>query len=217
MLLSKMTNKSPQIPYTLITVLLWAALIGYSLPWIQTLGVSFQSGAYDLAEWMTLHPTVRSLYPNWLYPALFLRLALWTLGVSGFLLFTLSVHKHYTWRLTQLILATGVWVALIPSIAFFQGQWSDANYLQQFILWMSYSAICAAIAVIPARLRAHLHWGLVFFGILSGAISAYALWTAQDLLSRYQINIGFGSGAIIYIGMWLAIILILIPIKTKRG
>ena len=77
---------------TLIPFLLALAIIGYLLPWVITPAQSLSMGAYDLAEWTSLHPVVRQTLP-FLWATLALRIPLAILGTLLATYIASSLHR----------------------------------------------------------------------------------------------------------------------------
>lgn len=174
-------------------LLLVLATIGYSLPWVASTSASLQPGALDLAEWLTLHPAVRSNMPL-LLPALLLRLALVFLG----LIFVLEYKAAPTHRLRWLhaVFALGMWLALVPPIAFFAGEFGDRNYQQQFTLWIAYTLTSLASIIWLDGIDTRIP--LVILAVLGGGISVVGTLWGYTLLARYDIPLHIGVGSALY-------------------
>ena len=177
----------------LTAALLVLAVIGYSLPWINGGSASLQPGALDFAEWLSLLPAVRINLPL-LLPALFLRIALVMLGV----LVALNIART-TWmwlKLLQIVILGGIFMALLPPIAFFAGQFDDTNYQQQAILWVGYCVLMLSIFFTRKRIPSQVLISVV--SVLAVVFGAWgAIWGWQ-LLSAYQITLQIGLGGVIF-------------------
>ncbi len=127
------------------TLLWWMlvglALLSYCLPWIHNPGTSLSLNAYDLAEWATLHPSVRTSTPP-LITSLLLRLPLLCLALA-------IVVNSLQSNGIKLMLICITAVALLPPLEFFGSAFEDINYRQQFILAM----ITLLVLFGPKRLK----------------------------------------------------------------
>ncbi len=121
---------------------LMIALISYTLPWVFSVGAGLTFGGYDLAEWTSLHPVVRTTQP-FLLTALFLRLPLAALAwlIAGMYIIPRKL------RLLGIVLIA---IALLPPLEFFTLYRDDPNYRQQMTV-----AIIATIALLPAWWLTH--------------------------------------------------------------
>lgn len=106
------------------------AALAYYLPWIPNPAAALTLNAYDLAEWTSLPPSMRSGAIPLLAPFL-LRAVLGLLA----LLFGLRALQHVAW-LRWLYAGLALWLAitLMPPLDFFRGTFDDVNYRQQFAL-----------------------------------------------------------------------------------
>ncbi|MBZ0276260.1 MAG: hypothetical protein K8I60_08955 [Anaerolineae bacterium] len=117
-------GSSTNLWWVLVLVL---ALTAYTLPWLTTSSNGLSLSAYDLAEWISLHPAARYGQPP-LLPTLLLRLPL----VCTALTIAFWPVKHAQWlRIPALLMLT---VALLPPVEFLTRYRDDPNYQQQFIL-----------------------------------------------------------------------------------
>ncbi len=177
----------------LTTGLLVLAIVGYSLPWINGGSASLQPGALDLAEWLTLIPAVR-INMAVMLPPLFLRLTLLLLG----LLVTLNITRTVSmWlKLLQILVVIGVFMALLPPIAFFAGEFGDRNYQQQAILWVAYGVSVVGIFFTRKRLPSSLL--LLIGSVFSVVLGVWGVIWGQQLLSAYEITLRFGMGSVVF-------------------
>lgn len=173
-----------------VTFLLVAAAVGCTLPWMQSTGASLTANVSDLAEWLSLHPTVRAT-STILLPALLLRI---TLAVIAALAVLQANTRCYT--VAPLVLALVLWLGLLPPVAFFQGNFMDANYLQQAVLWGITTLGMVILWRLPARLQRVAQMVLIILGII-GAL--WGLWIALDLMGRYEIPARMGWGVVVFV------------------
>ncbi len=163
--------------------LLALALIGYSMPWLNGPAVSLSPSAYDLAEWMSLHPFVRSNGPL-LLTALLLRLPLVTLGW----LVVNHVRGPLGWGLAAL------WaVALLPPVDFFRGAFNDPNYHQQFVLLVVYGI--GTVAILLRRWHARYFMSIA---VSTAIVAVIGLVWSWRLFSIYEVAMGIGVGGVVF-------------------
>ena len=127
---------------------LLAALVAYYLPWISHQAAAFSLNAYDLAEFTSIYPAVRSASIPYLTPFL-LRAVMAGLA----LLFGIRALKAETnWgRWGYAILALWLAITLLPPLDFFRGGWDDPNHRQQFGL--SIGTLLVLVGLAGARAR----------------------------------------------------------------
>jgi hypothetical protein len=164
----------------------------YSLPWLANHSTGLSFGAYDLAEWASLHPTVRAGNPT-LLASFLLRLPLACLGLLGFI----GIFRANLWLRLSLLMLIGI--ALLPPLEFFTQYRDDPNYRQQFFL--AVSTVLFGILSMSLVRRGYIR-PLVITFVLIGAISSlwgllqgYSLMTAFNLPTR----ISFGGIALLAI------------------
>lgn len=115
---------------TTLTVLCTLALIAYTAPWVIGKGVSMTFGAYDFAEWTSLHPASHAQNPTLLTPLL-LRMPLGLLAVA--LAFGAS-HAATRRRVLLAVLIVVAAAALFPPLEFITVARDDPNFRQQATL-----------------------------------------------------------------------------------
>ncbi len=186
-------SKGPQQHQTntyRVPVLLFVALLGYIMPWVTPPPTSLSLGAYDLAEWASLNPSVQQTTP-FLWAALALRIPLAALSL---LIVIYLTHRNQRFLgFAALILAV---IALLPPLEFFTTYRNDANYLQQFIL-----AMCTlVIGIILLRLQSGSSIKLIFiFSTLGCFSSGIGLYQSQLLMNQFKLPVYIGWGGIITI------------------
>ncbi len=164
-------------------------VFGYLIPWIITPVNSLNMGAYDLAEWASLHPIVRQTLPL-LWTTLLLRLPLTTLGVL------LAAHVGSTLsRLVGFGIIVLTAIALLPPIEYFTTYHDDPNYQQQIILTIS--ALLIGSLLVAWRNK-HLQQILPLLLSLLGCLSsAVGLYQAHNLLQGFNLPTSIGYGGLI--------------------
>ncbi|MBA3871717.1 MAG: hypothetical protein H0X30_21420 [Anaerolineae bacterium] len=170
-------------------VLLAVALVGYFLPWISTSASSLSLGAYDLAEWSSLHPVIRQTVP-FLWTTLALRVPLAILGILFATYISKTFHRRYIAIICLLVAA----IALLPPLEFFTAYRDDPNYRQQFILALMTVVIgIPAIFGQPKKFQKGLLIALSILGVLASAIGLYQ---AQKLMQGFELHIAIGLGGV---------------------
>jgi hypothetical protein len=184
------TLNKPLCWWTLILL----ALLGYSLPVIITSGVSLSMGAYDAAEWTSLHPAVRGGSPL-LVTSLLLRLPLvCTAFVVG-----LSSRKPRRWL--HMLSVTLIALALLPPLEFLTQAGDDPNYRQQFAL--AVAAMASGLLATNPRVQ-QWRFSLSVVGAFLGA-GAYGVGMAQvnQLVSEFRIPVQLGWGSLVFAAAFL--------------
>jgi hypothetical protein len=167
-----------------------AGITAYCLPWLTNPGVGLSFGAYDLAEWTSLHPAVRGGNPA-LLTSLLLRLPLACIGLVTALL----IWKHSPIKRILFIFVLGI--ALLPPLEFFTQYRDDLNYQQQFGL-----ALVTVIAGLSSIAIRHERWrNLVIIGtVLLGTASAVGgLIHGYTLMRGFELETRLGSGGLLFV------------------
>jgi hypothetical protein len=171
----------------ILLLLIVLGVLGYLLPWVITPSNSLSIGAYDLAEWTSLHPIVRQTLP-FLWTTLLLRLPLAILGV----LLASYVGSAFS-RLVGFGIIVLTAIALLPPIEFFTTYRDDSNYQQQFVLTVLVLIIGSLLVGWQNKyLQRILPVLLSLLGCLSalvGLVQGYGLLRGFDLPT----SIGYGG------------------------
>lgn len=184
-----------------IIVCLVAGIVCYYLPWFTHSSAGFTMNAFDLAEWSSLHPAVRSSSPPMLTSFL-LRLPHLTLAVGLALAANLLIDPRARWlvRLGAALLV----LRLLPPAEFLTSARDDPNYRQMALLTVLGAALLT-LAIPFFRLGPRWQLvtlvGLVFVGTLAGWVG---LSRAAVLLDNFEIDVKTGPGVI---GLSLFVIL----------
>ena len=176
-----------------IIIIIPIALLAYLIPWAVNTSTGLTLGAYDLAEWLSLHPAT---HPTRL-PSLFLRgqLLLITLSIA------LSVNKPlftigWWLRLIAVLLLT---VAQLPPPEFLA--WTgDLNQRQQAMLAIA-SLVGGSIAMtgLLVRYRDYFQIAVSSAGIIT------TLYVTAQIIPRMQefgLSPAFGIGAFALISVY---------------
>src|SRR5258707_1309855 len=127
---------------------LFIALTAYYLPWLYHKPAALTANAYDLTEWVSIHPAVRNGNPPLLAPFL-LR------GVLAGLALLFGLQAARIAGLVRWLYIAAAWIlviTLLPPLDFFRGSFDDPNYRQQFAL-----SIGALILLVGITLAHHRH------------------------------------------------------------
>jgi len=185
-------------PYLLILCAI--ALVAYTLPWLTNPGLSFS--AYDLAEWVSLHPAVRESALPFL-TSLLLRLPLACLGI---IIATTIPPKNFGLRLIVVFLIS---IALLPPLEFFTRYQDDPNYRQQLVLALT--TFFTGVHSIWSQER-KLFKSLTVLIVLIGALSGLTgLIQGYSLMRQFNVPVQIGIGGIIFLTIIVLIILTFLP------
>lgn len=171
--------------------LILIALVFYSLPWVVSPGAALSMGAYDLAEWASLHPVVRGSSPP-LLASFLLRAPL--VGLAW--IAALNARRDGS-RALNGILAGAITIALLPPLEFFTQYADDPNYRQQMALTLAaFTGVVVSLAVRPAFWRR----AAAFIAAVGAAAAAFVgLMQAVSLVQEFRLAIfgGFGGGGFV--------------------
>jgi hypothetical protein len=174
---------------------LFIAVIAYYLPWVFHKTAALTANAYDLAEWVSIHPEVRNGNPPLLAPFL-LRVVLVGLAV----LFALQAAKKSGWiHWLYVAMAWVLVITLLPPLEFFRGSFDDPNYRQQFALSLGALIGVVGIAVGFHRKMGWLHKFTVPFAvaIVIAAVVGEAL--AWNVVGSLGIHEALGGGVVVLV------------------
>jgi len=168
-------------------------LLAYVLPWVHNPGQALTLGAYDLAEWLSLHPGVRFQSPPLLASAL-IRLHLVLL--SGLIVLWMP-RRLWVWTLGFVVLLV---LAQLPP-AEFVSQREDMNYQQQLGLAVLTLILCGGLAVWSRRTLATLMLGVVGIGVC-----VWGVIQAREFMQVFHLPAWMGLGAPLLMLVYLAMI-----------
>lgn len=186
------------------------ALVAYVLPWLVNPGAGLTFNAYDLAEWLSLHPAVRDTSPPLLVTA----------GLRGLLcllawLIAFAPAPTRFIRGSHLVFVVLVAVALLPPLEFFTAAaWGDSNYRQQFAL----SLLTLIVGLLGLSQR-FIRWSVVLqtgIVIISLLISLIVLAHSTSLMQMVRLPAQPGPGGILFPLLHLAFLLQQ-WVTSKRG
>lgn len=163
----------------------------YLLPVVTHETAGFTMNAFDLAEWSSLHPSVRSSSPPMLTSFL-LRLPLVCL-VVGLALAANGIREARSRWLIR-VLALALILRLIPPTDFFSGASADPNYRQMALLF-GLGIVLGGITLLlsPIRWQQWILAAVLTTGVIAGWVG---LSRTLVLLRDFQINYQTGSGLI---------------------
>lgn len=167
--------------------LFWGGIIalgvlGYNLPWLAGAAAGLTFGAYDLAEWVSLHPLVRA--NALLIESALLRLPPLCLAWIA----ALHARRMFSWSGLFVFISA---VTLLPPLDFLT-QRADPNYRQQFLIALA-TMIGGTIGLsgILGRWRRLL----VIVCALAGILTTVAgLRASQELLLSFTQRVDAGAG-----------------------
>lgn len=174
---------------------LLALLACYHASWFVHESAGFTMHAYDLAEWSSLHPAVRSSSPAMLTSFL-LRAPLFVVVFGLALAANWFVDARPRWAIRAVALVVAL--RFVPPKEFFTAASDDPNYRQMALLAaMSATAVLVAplLGRLPERVQA------ATFGAVVGAGVGVAWWgqsRAGELLRNFEIDVHNGLGIVAY-------------------
>lgn len=181
--------------------LLFLGLIAYALPWAQHTTTPLSLGAFDLAEWTSLHPAVRGGSPQ-LLPTLLLRLPL--------VLIALAAAASPLSRSLRLLVVLVLAMALLPPFEFFMSDLADPNYRQQFVL--------AVVTVIAGTVITYVWRGqrTVLIGVILaiGLVSVVGLGLALGHMWDFGLAVQVGPGIMLLILLGILSVTLLLRKQT---
>lgn len=194
----------------LVAVLIMA--ICYHLPWVTHETAGFTMHGFDLAEWTSLHPAVRSSSPE-LLTSLLLRVPLLSVVFALALIANAADDERLRWaiRLCALLFA----IRLIPPKEFFTSSSDDPNYRQMALL-TALSGAALAGSLLIARLSFGVQKAIFVIVITSGVVAGWwGLSRSDELFDNFQIGVSNGPG--VYGYTITAVLSVLIALSISGG
>jgi hypothetical protein len=192
-------------------VFILLAAAAYTLPWIVNRGASLNLGAYDLAEWASLHPSVRGSNPT-LLDTFLLRFPLACLALITAFASYKRVHK---WP--HILFVVVIAAALLPPVEFFADGSGDWNYRQQFALALL--ALMGGVIGLSGITRQLSPWLEGLFALAAMLTGWIGLLQVYRLMQEFDLPVQIGWGCFLLGGLCLLLIRVnlLIHIKTNRA
>ena len=191
-----------------------AAAVFYCLPWTEHITAGFTMNGFDLAEWASLHPAVRSSFPPMLTSFL---LRAPHVALTGILALAAQALHHTRLRWLVWFGAAAFLLRLIPPAEFFTDATNDPNYRQMLLLTaLGFGLAAAAIPLrkAPERIQRGIVAALFAAGAVAGGIGLSRAWV---LLDNFEIDATTGIGAIGFAGVSaIAAVLVLWPSFAPR-
>ena len=164
-------------------------LIAYALPWVNAPTIAgFTNGAYDLAEWTSIVPSVRA--DSLLLTPLLLRIPLACIALY---LVLSDTRRSTLWlRIVGLMLLV---MALLPPLEYFTSASGDANYQQLFLLALATLVLGAIAAFLTTALDTRTALRISLAPLVVAAISAtMGLARALPVMQSFNVNAQVGVG-----------------------
>lgn len=189
-------------------VLILIAIVGYTIPWLINRSTGLTMGAYDLAEWASLHPQVRFESELLLTPLL-LRLPLALMA----LMIVFVASKEYL-REIRLICFAVLALYLLPPLEFLTVSRNDVNYVQGFILVviMSIAGFIGFFVPIRQRWRAYIMLGLIGFTLIS---AIWGVLEIRDLMNGFGLDPQLGMGIFLIVPSLAGLLAVVLGTKNR--
>lgn len=196
--------------------LLLLAVGCYSAPWYAHSTAGFTMNAFDLAEWASVHPAVRSSHPP-MITSFLLRFPLVAVVVG----LALVVHElpdpRYRWMVRAV--AGLLLIRLFPPVDFFTSARQDPNYRQMaFLFALASVGWLSSLAAyrLPVWARAWLLAVLMAASVLAGWSG---LSRAGVLLDNFEIAVRVGWGVVGYsliVAVMIAVLVVWPAFRTTE-
>jgi hypothetical protein len=185
-------------------------LLAYIAPWVVGRSASFTFGAYDLAEWTSLHPTVRNTSPP-LLTTLLLRAPLAIIGLMA----AYALMRYRPHRVLVVVLVIVLTVAQLPPLDFFTIGRGDPNHQQQFAL-----AVVTLVGGFAALLGVISRFGLwiaAALGATGVVASGVGLAQAVALMQQFNLSVQVALGGPLLIGLFVLWVVAQLWTVYKQG
>ncbi len=179
--------------WVLVSLLL--VLVCYYLPWYAHDTAGFTMHGFDLAEWASLHPAVRSSTPE-LLTSFLLRAPQWIV-VAGL---ALAANRLDDTRWRWIVRAGALALALrfVPPKEFFTDTPDDPNYRQMTLL-LVLSGLSVLLAGLMFRLPQRVQSSVLLALLVAGAVMGWwGLSRTGELLDNFEIDVRIGVGIVGY-------------------
>ncbi len=196
-------------------LVLWCALLGvtaYHMVWQTHKVAAFNSNAFDLAEWVSLHPTVRAENPA-LFTPMLLRLPLILLaGIMAVASSTLQAEKaKWVWHGVALLVV----LRLNPPTDFYP--WGGGSPNDQQLGRLTVLGLGVILMLIIGGRWLQYFWKpTTLILLIAGLITALEGYNrAQKVLDSIQIETGIGGGLVLYIVFLLSPLAVILISSTR--
>jgi len=175
-------------------LLLIAGILAYTLPWIVNPGSGLTMGAYDLAEWASLHPVVRNEAPI-LLTTLLLRVPILCLGLL-LLINTVGQRFRFNWWLAVIVFGL-ICAYSLPPLEFVTTARDDLNYRQQFVLTIVTGFL--GLLVLTGLLDRWRRQISVLLSVVGIGTSLWGLERVYDLMFGFSMPLSVGMGVFLLV------------------
>lgn len=199
----------------------WWVLVGvltmavcYHIPWVTHDTAGFTMHGFDLAEWTSLHPAVRSSSPG-LLTTLLLRVPLLAVVFALALVANSADDERMRWaiRICALLFA----VRFIPPKEFFTSSSDDSNYRQMALLTLL-SGAAVGVSLLIARLSQGVQKTLFVVVVVSGVVSGWwGLSRSGELFDNFELDVSYGIGIYGYTAAALLSVLVTLTISARES
>lgn len=187
------------------------ALVAYFIPWVVAPTSPMTIGAYDLAEWASLHPSMLGTTPA-LIVSLLLRLQL---SIICGLIALYAIGYPYKWIIRTILLIIAI--AQLPPLEFFLSERGNINYQQQGILALV--SLISSYWILVQQQKARRQFLALILPIIGIITSIWGLSYAMTLLEMSSQSVQLGFGGLVLLGYYLIIAIPLliqvIPVITQ--
>ena len=190
-----MTEKTvlKHIPPTLIWGILLTSLLGVvavHMPWHNHAVAAFRLNAFDLAEWVSLHPTVRTENPT-LWSSMLLRWPL--LGLGWSMALSANHLRDERWQWIWRGVAVLVVLRLNPPLEFYQGSAGDNEQQLGYLMLVGLLGIGLMLVGKLWLMRPYFPVLLVIW-LMIGYTSWEGLRRATNVVKSLAIEVDYGGG-----------------------
>lgn len=181
----------PQQSKPIYVFYLLIALTAYALPWIYAVPQVLALNAYDLAEWTSLHPSVRNQNPA-LMTTFWLRL---TLTLLTLLFAAWTIRKQHSVIRFLYYVSLGILIILqLPPLEIINNP-TDSNYLQQ--LSLALASLLGLIAIRRSSDENH-HQISLALSIAAGISAWLGFQQAHMLMGQFGLESTPGLGMVLF-------------------
>lgn len=168
-----------------------AALFCYVLPWLTVPDSPLTLNAYDLAEWISLHPASRSAQ----LPLLSSFLLRFPLVVLSILIATLKPQRFTIGWVLSLVAIIALAIAQLPPVDQLLN-FSDSNYRQQLTMAIMTLIFSLPLLLIGERQLSDYFTSLFWF--ILAAVVVGAMLRASELFQMFELSPQIASGAVLF-------------------